>query len=425
MHSRALAAGPDRVLAASFDYAGGCAETLRAEDSVVHAWAIAFYVAYTFAGLVVRPRVRPQRFEDVVETAVVEFVVTLVRPLFAEVTHRTEDRFRDAAQVLLCVEAIDDLNRLWKVLSGKAPDPRCAIAKHSAALRVVEAPPGRFAHDSRSEIAGTIVGVATRCAFDRGRVGDRARVAHWRASPWVAALRAPDRAQLHFTRLRRPIRLLAGSPHEFLFAHWNARTVHTEVKRPRDCGIINSLGMTYFVRRYFTPERLRSAFDVLRWHIDARQNIEQLCPLLEAHSRADEANHAHHTRRQRGAKNPHCAVSRTDPRTACITMVIGALERKRPERADKHLWTTADIPCIRATLAAKGGGPAIGVVGVDAAFNSPRRERECLATDRDFDGFEIERVERIRPDQGFDLGLDLGSEGFGEAPFLTTSLEAV
>ena len=60
----------------------------------------------------------------------VQFVVTFARPLLRQVGARTIDGLGDVREVLLGVEAVNDLNSVGKVLVGEVPDPPGSIAGH-------------------------------------------------------------------------------------------------------------------------------------------------------------------------------------------------------------------------------------------------------------------------------------------------------
>ena len=70
------------------------------------------------------------------------------------------------------MEAVDDLNRIGKVLVGEVPDPRGPIAEHGLARCAIEAAPRGLTHDARREDARRRVRVLVRRAFDRSRVAD-------------------------------------------------------------------------------------------------------------------------------------------------------------------------------------------------------------------------------------------------------------
>ena len=98
--------------------------------------------------------------------------MAFARPLLCEVTARGIDGLGHVREVLLGVEAVDDLNRIGKVLVGEVPDPRGPIAEHGLARCAIEAAPRGLTHDARREDARRRVRVLVRRAFDRSRVAD-------------------------------------------------------------------------------------------------------------------------------------------------------------------------------------------------------------------------------------------------------------
>ena len=74
-------------------------------------------------GRLVFRRVHSKGVQDGSGIADVQFVVALVRPLLAQVAARPVNGLGHVREVLLGVEAIDDLDGVGEVLAGDVPDP--------------------------------------------------------------------------------------------------------------------------------------------------------------------------------------------------------------------------------------------------------------------------------------------------------------
>ena len=93
--------------------------------------------------------------------------MAFARPLLCEVSAGAIDGLGHVREVLFGVEAVDDLNRIGKVLVGEVPDPDGPIAEHGLARRALEAAPRGLTLDARRELARRRVSVFVRRAFDR------------------------------------------------------------------------------------------------------------------------------------------------------------------------------------------------------------------------------------------------------------------
>ena len=111
MHPVALQARTANCLAATLDDAGGDAQALGAEYTVLHALAIPPDVVGAQGSLEAPADVRAERGEDIVEVAVVEFVVAHVGPEPGAVWAGGVERLGDVVEMLLGVEDIRDWDR--------------------------------------------------------------------------------------------------------------------------------------------------------------------------------------------------------------------------------------------------------------------------------------------------------------------------
>jgi len=91
------------------------------------------------------------RVKDRADLPGIQFVMTLPRPRFAEVARCSVDRFRHVAQMLLGVEAVDDLEGTGKVLLRKVSDRCSAIAEDGTSWSTVETTAAGFPEDALGE----------------------------------------------------------------------------------------------------------------------------------------------------------------------------------------------------------------------------------------------------------------------------------
>jgi hypothetical protein len=89
----------------------------------MHAGAIAEDVQDAFGRFGGRTGMGTERVDNEVQFPVVEVRATCRSPHFGFVSAGSEDRLRSAVQGLFDVEAIKDLDGLWKQLPGSFPDP--------------------------------------------------------------------------------------------------------------------------------------------------------------------------------------------------------------------------------------------------------------------------------------------------------------
>ena len=91
-------------------------------------------------------------------------------PLLCQVGARLVDGLGDVREVLLGVEAVNDLNGVGEVFVGEVPDPLGPIAEHGFTWCAVEAASGGLAFDARCELAWSRVGVFARRTLDGSRI---------------------------------------------------------------------------------------------------------------------------------------------------------------------------------------------------------------------------------------------------------------
>ncbi|PJB46578.1 MAG: hypothetical protein CO108_05560 [Deltaproteobacteria bacterium CG_4_9_14_3_um_filter_63_12] len=77
--------------------------------------------------------------QHVVDLPGLEFRAALVRPLLVQNAVAAIDRLGAVGEVLVDVEAVEDLNGVRELLGGEVPDPRGAVAEDDAARGLLEA----------------------------------------------------------------------------------------------------------------------------------------------------------------------------------------------------------------------------------------------------------------------------------------------
>ena len=178
------------------------------------------------------------------------------------------------------------------MLVGEVPHPGRAIAKHNAALGMVEAAPLGLTLYTLGELRGGLVSVTQGGALDGGWVGYRTRVPH-RRPLFIAPVGTPDSDQLDLARLGRAIGLLALAANQFRGTHGHTCPVQAQVQRWGDPDVLGRrLGHASLALANFPPQGLGGTLDVLGRHLHSRQLAEQLVPLLEADHGAYHPYHA-------------------------------------------------------------------------------------------------------------------------------------
>ena len=120
MHSGPLAPHSNGSLAAGFDNAGTNAEALRAEFRITHAMTVPCEVIETLAGFVVRFGVKGKCSEDLVDSAVVEFIASLFCPLSSQVAAGAVDGLRHIPEVALRMVEIEIVGKIRSSAFGQS-----------------------------------------------------------------------------------------------------------------------------------------------------------------------------------------------------------------------------------------------------------------------------------------------------------------
>jgi hypothetical protein len=128
MHAGAFEASADGHLAASFDHAGGDAQTLGVELRVAHAEAVGLGVVQSPAGVFTGRGMAADRGQQSAEAAPVEFLVSVFCLGGGTRVGGAIKIFGEVAEILLGMEAIDDLPGSRKQFIGDVPNPRGPIS---------------------------------------------------------------------------------------------------------------------------------------------------------------------------------------------------------------------------------------------------------------------------------------------------------
>lgn len=137
MHAGAFEASSDGQLAAGFDHAGGSAQPLLVEIRIAHAVSVGFEVLEALPRLFADGE-PGNGLQQSIELSIVEFGMPAFRPLGGTHVGGTVDRLAQVAEVLLGVEAINDLDRTREQFLGDVPYPGRAVAQHHAAFGLAE-----------------------------------------------------------------------------------------------------------------------------------------------------------------------------------------------------------------------------------------------------------------------------------------------
>jgi hypothetical protein len=204
--------------------------------------------------------------------------------------------------------------------------------------------------------------------------------------------------------------LLARTAHKLGGAQGDAGAVHAQVhgRRHRRCGL-DDLPL---VMGDLDPQRLGGALDLFGPHTDTGQLAEQVAALDEADPRGPLADHARDRRRQGAALHAQRTVARTEPVRARGAVVVGTLERHRPQGRGEGLLPAAGVAGRFATARAGQRQPVeVGSVGVELALDHSCGHGQRLLPRPQLDGFEAQIVNAARPYERLDLGEDVGLEG--------------
>ena len=280
---------------------------------------------------------------------------------------------------------------------------------------MVEAAALRFTVDALGERGQRVDGVGTGGALEGGRAGDCARIAD-RNPVGIVALGGPDGDQLDLARLGGSVGLLAGPARELGAPDRDAGAVHAQIHRRRRRRI--GRDHVVFVGGDPASQGLGRAFDVRGRDVHAGEFVQQVVALREADHRAHDADHARDRRRERRPLQPERAVARTDADVTGRAVIVGALERQRPQHALEGFAAPASVVGGLLTPDAGGGGPdVVTVVRVQALGDRARRDGQGLATGSRFDRLQIPRVDRPGADQFGDLPRNFRLERRTEPPF--------
>jgi hypothetical protein len=176
----------------------------------------------------------------------------------------------------------------------------------------------------------------------------------------------------------------------------------------------------------FCSQGLAGALDLLGFHADSGQFVEQLAALGEADPRSRLADHARDRRRQGAAPEAQRLVPWTESASAGGAVVVGALERDRAQRRDEGLFPAASVAGLPATSRTGQGRPAVvGEVGVELLLDHQCGHRQSPLPRSELDRLEAQPVDDARSYERLDLGDDLSVEGFLEPPFSAAVCSAV
>lgn len=189
----------------------------------------------------------------------------------------------------------------------------------------------------------------------------------------VAGFGAPHRAQLHLAGLGRSIGLFARTSAQFFGTHGNGGAIDAQLQRGGQ-GLLTHWGdIPFLVLGNFDAQRFGGALDLLGIDRNARQFLQQLATFCKA----DQCSHGRHHPcdggRQRGIFQAQVLIARAESLTTSGTMIIGALQRQRPQRAGKRLRAPPGIACHLATGAMAVRLQAVAVIGVEPLCDGLRR----------------------------------------------------
>src|SRR5450759_2176857 len=113
------------------------------------------------------------------------------------------------------MKAVDDLDRLRKLIGGDVPDPSRTVAEHDPTSCLAEAAAPSLPPDALSE--GRTLGSSIRCrgALQGRGIADRSLIAEGSAF-LIERFRTPDGTELDRAALRRSVRLRTATARQFL-----------------------------------------------------------------------------------------------------------------------------------------------------------------------------------------------------------------
>ncbi len=127
-----------------------------------------------------------QRGDDEIEAPLIEFVAPLLAPLAGEIAVLSVECRGDIEQMLLGVEAIDNLDGIRHMLAGDVPYPGSTVTKDNPPRDAEEVAPLHLAQDPLGKGRRLLVGITGGDGFNGAVVGDRPGIAGRLAFPVAA-----------------------------------------------------------------------------------------------------------------------------------------------------------------------------------------------------------------------------------------------
>ncbi len=190
------------------------------------------------------------------------------------------------------VKSVDDLDGLGKEFLRSVPDPGFCVADDGGASawqnrRRAVSRRTRWLNSERTTLAR---GMAALLMAAEQETKPWSR----RAAFFIPTLGTPDGAEFDFPGLGGAIGLFAGASHYLRGAHRNPSSVHSQLQRGRQGGLVHGCGLLSIIAGHLSAQRFGVAFDLLGVYRNSGQFSEQHTTLFKAHPRS------HHMRNTPG-----------------------------------------------------------------------------------------------------------------------------
>jgi hypothetical protein len=234
----------------------------------------------------------------------------------------------------------------------------------------------------------------------------------------VSPLGTPDRTQLHFPRLGRPVGLLARPARQVRRAHRHPRAIQTQVQRGRDLPHRGGHDLLTFVRGHRLSKGLGGPLHLFYRDGQPGQGSEELTAVGKADQRRRGPHHARDRGGERRTLQAQGPVTGTEPLGTGGAVVVGPRQRERPEGRRDGLRVAPGIPGQASTPGARQPRPRRSRgVGVEVLGQQLRGHREGLPPAGDLQRLEVEGGRYTGPEERRDLADGRCFEGRGEPPF--------